>query len=95
MEIDRDIVVLIAEQQPEQNITPQPCQPSRSRGDDDLRELRIAFDDRRGCRLDHVTDLRIGKSIAKSTDGWCRKNDIANLPQTNQQDLQSLKLVTG
>src|SRR5262249_35206655 len=90
VEIDGHVVAFMAKQEPEQNVAPQPSESSRSRCDDHLGELSIALDNRRSRGLDHVTDLRIRKSIAKGTDSGCRENDVANLPQTNQQDLQSV-----
>ncbi len=63
--------------------------PRRTRRDDQFVDIGIVLDDRRRGRLDEVRDVGLGKAPAERANGRRREDDVADLPQPDQQDLQS------
>ncbi len=69
----------------EGDVVANPGEPSATRRDDDVVEVWIPGDDRRGRLFDDVSDVRRGKMLAQAANGRCRENDVANLAKANQQ----------
>ena len=82
MEIDGDIVMAATEAKTEEQIG----QQMTPRCDDDVVEVRIRGDDRRGERFDEIRQMGAGKTLPESTNRRRRENDVADFPQTNQKN---------
>jgi hypothetical protein len=84
VEIEREIEPLLSQLPAECEIG----EPSTSGRDEDLVQQRAVQNDRRGGRLDDVREMRVGKTLAKRTNGWGGENDVANFAEADKQYLQ-------
>ena len=82
MKIDGEIEALHAQPADERKIR---CQP-RAWRDDDLVQVRIRGDERRGMGFDEVGEVRVRETRADAPDCRRREHDIANLTKTDQKD---------
>jgi hypothetical protein len=48
--------------------------------------MRIAGNDRSGCRLDDICEVRVGEAPPQRVHSRGGEDDIADLPQANQED---------
>ena len=93
VEVDGDVVVRGLEPASQRDVGHHAAQSSRARSDDDVVEMRVVKDDRRGRRFDDVGEVGVGKPPAQRVDRRRREDHVANLPETNEQD--SGKCVNG
>ena len=54
--------------------------------DDHLVQMRVVRDHRRGCRFDQVGEVGARKGAADGPDCRRREDDVADLPQPDEQD---------
>ena len=50
--------------------------------------MRVGRNHRRGGRLDHISDVRVGEVAAQAADGGRRKDDVADFAQPDEKDFQ-------
>ena len=87
VKVDREVVALARAAGGRARGRPsRPRSAARARRDDDLVEMRVAGDDRRGRGLDEIGELRVGKPPAQRVNGRRREDDVADLAQANEQD---------
>jgi len=67
----------------------EPAAAARTRRDNQFVDIGIALDDRRRGRLDEVRDVGLWKAPPDRSNGRRREDDVPDLPQADQQDLQS------
>ena len=85
MKINGHVVRRGAQAADERDVVANPGEPAATRRDDDVVEVWISGDDRRGRRFDDVSDVGGGKMLAQAANGRCREHDVANLAKANQQ----------
>jgi hypothetical protein len=88
VEVDRQVVLRRSQAPTEREVGSQSNETTLARRDDHLVQRRVRRDDGSGRRLDEITQMGVGKAIANGSDGRRREDDIADLAQTNQEDLQ-------
>jgi hypothetical protein len=86
VEVDHEIEPGRPKLSRERQIAVQAAPPARTRHDEDLIEMWIVSDNRRGFGLDEIADPGIGKTSPQRSDGWGCEDDIANQPRPDQQD---------
>ena len=86
MEIERNIELLRLQPSSQREVVDEAAHTSGARRDDDLVEMWIATDDRRGRRLDEVGEVSVGKPPAQRVDGRRREHDIADLAQPDEEN---------
>jgi hypothetical protein len=84
MEINREIVAAAPQPADQRDVGG----PPTARRDDDLRQMRIAGDDRGGARFDEIVEARIREAIAQCANGRGREDDVPDLAKADEQDLQ-------
>ncbi len=67
----------------------EPAEAARTRRDDQFVDVGIVREDRRRGGLDEVRDVGLWKAPADRSNGRRREDDVPDLPQPDQQDLQS------
>ena len=85
MKIDRDVVSRRLEAASERDVGQQAAQPAHTWRDDDVAEVGVVEDHRRGGGLDDIGELRVRKPPAQRVNGWRREHHVADLSQPNQQ----------
>ncbi len=89
VEIDDDVVRRRAQAADELHLGAEPADAARTRRDNQLVDIGIVLDDRRRGRLDEVCDVGLWKAPPDRSNGRRREDDVPDLPQPDQQDLQS------
>jgi hypothetical protein len=90
MEIDGDVVPLSPQPAAESKIAEQAAHAARARRDDDLVQMGVAGDNRRGRRLDDIADVRVREPLAQRMYGGGGEGDVTNLPETDEQNLDAV-----
>jgi hypothetical protein len=88
MKVDHEIEALGAKAPREADVARKPPGAARPLGHDDFVDVRIAPDDRCGCRFDEIGNPRVREVVPHGGDGWRRKDDVANQAKADEQDLQ-------
>jgi hypothetical protein len=86
MEIDRHVEPAGAETPCQPEVVAKPGHAAAAGGHDHFVQMRIGRNHGRGCRLDDVRNVGVWKTIAQAANGRRRENNIANLPQANEQN---------
>ena len=89
MKVDRDVEPIMPQAKPEEDVGVCPSPSSLSVRDDELVQMRVSPHDRFRRRLDQVREMRRGKAFAQRLNRRGRKNDVADLAQTDKKDSQS------
>src|SRR5580765_1243787 len=85
MKVDGDVVLRRLEPASEREVGQHAAQPADTRRDDDVAEVGVVEDHRRGGGFDDIGELRVRKPPAQRVNGWRRENHVADLSQPNQQ----------
>ncbi len=85
MKVDGDVVLRRLEPASERDVGQHAAQPAHTRRDDDVAEVGVVEDHRRGGGFDDIGELRVRKPPAQRVNGWRRENHVADLSQPNQQ----------
>ena len=89
VKVDRDVEPIMPKAKPEEDVGVCPSPSSVSVRDDELVQMRVSSHDRFRRRLDQVREMRRGKALAQRVNRRGRKNDVADLAQTDEEDSQS------
>ena len=87
MKVDDDIEPFAAKAPAKSYVVEDPPEASRALGDDDLVDVRIVSNDGLGGLLNEVGNAGVREMTPEGRDGRCRKHDIANQAQPDEQDL--------
>jgi hypothetical protein len=86
VQIDRDVVAALREPPGDREILSDSGQATASRSDEQLVDVGVSFDNRRGVRLDDVGQVSLGIVPAKSAHEGRREYHVANRAQSNHQN---------
>ena len=86
MHVDGNIETAAAKASPGREVVAQPGEPAAVRDGDHLIQMRIAGDDRRGRRLDDISEVGVGIVPAQRGDDGRREYHVADQPQPDQKD---------
>jgi hypothetical protein len=86
MKVDRHVEASAAEPASHGQVVAHAAKPRALRHDDDLVEMRIAGNDRRGRRLDEIGDVCVGETVPKRPDARRRQRDVAEKAKSNEED---------
>jgi hypothetical protein len=89
MKVDREVVALGTQASAEGEVVEQTTEPARPRRQDDLVQMRVVDDDRSGRGFDDVAEMRVRKPFPKRMDRGGGEDDVANLPQADEEDLDA------
>ncbi|MGC4080962.1 MAG: hypothetical protein QM736_02305 [Vicinamibacterales bacterium] len=87
MEVDATSNLARAKRRPSAMSAAMPRRPANARRHHHLVEVGVRRDDRSSGRFDDVGEVCVREVIAKRGEGRRREDDVADLPQPNQQDL--------
>jgi hypothetical protein len=89
MKIDRHVVPAGAEPSRKPEVVANPRQALTAGRDDDVVEVGVPGDDRRGGGLDDVSDVSVRIPLSHTSDGRRREYDVANLAKAEQEDTRN------
>ena len=92
MKVDRDVEAFPGQPPAKRDVMRQPAHTWQTRRDDDVGEVRVADDHRSTGRFDDIGELCRGKTSGESRKRRRREDDVADLPESDQEDLQSFDL---
>jgi hypothetical protein len=91
VKVDRHVEAALRQRAAERDVGQQPADARATRRDDDVGQKRVSGDHRQCRRFDQIRDRRGGKPVFQSGDRRGGENNVADLAETNEEDLQNAK----
>ena len=87
MKIDRDVEPPRAQPPAERDVGDEPAHSARTRRDQDVVQMRIARDNRRGHGFDDIREVCVWVCDPQRVNRRGGEDDVADFPQADEQDV--------